>query len=199
MKTASFAAVIISLVLGSIPAGADKQEFTPAGMSGYATNALVRAYSALRFDEANAPPFNLQAYVVQLYVGGDIFQVSFLGQTVRSSKTAWVNCRTGAVATTSATAIKLVDNGPSDSEGFIVPGIIAGEIIAVYRYAASEGSISKQLDSGAFNLSFGARAGGAGVGFLVREQPQASVSIRPEPTPSPTPGGMRCIAGACGG
>jgi|HubBroStandDraft_6_1064221.scaffolds.fasta_scaffold97233_4 hypothetical protein len=189
----------LTLALGWMPALAEDQEFTPTGMSGYATNALVRAYDASGFGTAMAPPFVLQSYVVQLDVGGDIFSVAFLGQTGRYYRTAWVNWKTGVIATTPAAAAKLLDNGPSDREEFLLPGIIAGEIISVYRYALSEGYISRSLESGAFNLGVSASVGGSGVGFLIRSQPQEIVSIKPVPTPTPTPGGMRCLSGGCNG
>jgi hypothetical protein len=199
MRNAALGFMILTLALGWTPALADDQEFTPTGMSGYATNALVRAYDASGFDRSMAPPFVLQPYVVQLDVSGDIFSVAFLGQTGRYYRAAWVNCKTGAAATTPAAAAKLLDNGPSYSEEFLLPGIIAGEIISVYRYAVSEGSISNALKSGAFNLSISAGVGGSGVGFLSRTQPQEIVSMRPAPTPTPTPGRMRCLSGACNG
>jgi hypothetical protein len=191
---------IAAAIVSTTPADATDYVYSPAGMSGFAVNALVRAYEASGLDGNTPAPFTLQPYVVQFHFGGNVFEVAFLGQTTRSYRAAWVDCKTGAVATTPADAVKKgFDKGPPDTEGFVLPGIVAGEIIAVYRYALSEGYVSKQLKSGAFNLSVEAHAGGIGVGFLVRDRPQEIVSIKPAPTPTPTPGGLRCLSGACNG
>lgn len=199
MKSLGLGLGVAAVIISAVPAHATDYEYSPPGLSGFAVKALLLAYEASGLDGSTPAPFSLQPYVVQFHVGGDVFQVSFLSQTTRAYKGAWVDCKTGAVATTPADIAKKFSQGPAATEGLVLPGIVAGEIIAVYRYAVSDKYISKNLKSGAFNLSVEAQAGGAGIGFLARDRPQEIVSLKSAPTPTPAPDRLRCLSGACNG
>jgi len=193
-RIAAYFVVLVGVVSpSSTQAGYDSGQ----AMSGPATNALVRAYEISGLDGSAPAPFSLQPYVVSIQAGDSYFVVSFASQTSRQRRDVVVR---GEAATVLATEqlTKQLDQLPPTTEEVLLPGIVAGEIIAVYRRAVSDGSISRVATSGAYDLGFRAFAGGAGVGFTARDAPQGSTSLKPEPTPTPKPGSLRCLSPCSG-
>jgi hypothetical protein len=159
-------------------------------MSGFATNALIRAYAASGLNSEEPPPLRLQNYVVTIRSKGSLFEVFFLSQTEPRAIPVVVDARTGTIIWEEGEPPDAATM-PTLPGGHIIPGIIAGEIILAYRQAVSDRFDS--LDTGAYNLWYVPWAGGSDVGFERLEGPPPIVSTEPAPTPTPNPN-HKCFA-----
>lgn len=188
--------VIVVLMVVSVPcrSSADPTPYSGPTLSGLATNALALAYEASGLDSATPAPFRLQGYVVTLHTAGDYFQVTFSANTSTDVQDVVVDAKTRSVIRkygdpTSKAAM------PDESEGYVLPGIIAGELILAHREAQKENY--RPLQSGAYAVHFEPFPGGLNIGFERTLEPH-STSVIPAPTPTP-PSAMRCISGCATG
>jgi hypothetical protein len=163
-----------------------------SGMSGLAVNALVRAYEHLGLGSDADAPTLLEPYVVVIRQYGGLFSIA-LGRH-----------STGENHVTVMDALGNVVASPKPDlpyEGtLLLPGVIAGEIIAVYRYALNDSVLStkERLQRGAYNLEYDPYASSAWLLFVAANPPFPSVLLANEPAATPSPG-MTCLAGACHG
>jgi hypothetical protein len=160
-------------------------------ISGSAANALVSAYAASGLDGKTPAPFALQSYVVSIRQRGAYFEVIFQASTTRDEHDVFVNGATSAVT-------QSIPDAPD--EGLVLlPGIVAGSLIAGYREAINDrlsDYLLQHLRSGAYNLGFEPYAGGTTIAFVPLSGVPAQLSTEPAPTPTPNPE-MRCLAGNC--
>ncbi len=195
MNSAIFGFVV--LVAAVSPVSDQANGYIGQAISGFATHALLNAYRASGLDGATPAPFSLQPYVVSIQAGEGYFLVSFIGQNTTEHRDVIVKGSTAKFLATRQSTEQPDDLTPPTEE-FVLPGVVGGEIIAVYQRAISDGSISNVATSNAYNLDFHVGAGMAVVGFTVRDAPQVSITLKPEPTPTPKPDAMRCLSGPCG-
>ncbi len=195
MNIAILGFAVLVAIAGPVPA--QPADYSGQDMSGFATNFLVSAYHVSGLDGTSQAPFSLQPYVVSIQAGDDYFVVSFASQTTTERRDVIMR---GSTATFLATqqSTKQLDQLTSPTEGFVLPGIVAGEIIAVYRRAISDGSISKVAAASAYDLRFEVGAGRAEVEFTIRDTPQESKSLRAQPTPTPKPNAIHCLSPCSG-
>lgn len=152
-------------------------------LSGLATNALVRAYEATGLGTDISAPLRLRSYVVMIYTSGDNFWVIMNDTASVEVHNTLVQARTGAILWKSGDPGG--DLNPSFSEAFMLPGIIAGEIIAAHR-AASDVRF-KPFDTGAYFTVFVPWPIGTYISFHQTREP-TSVSINPKPNDVTLPG-----------
>lgn len=181
MKIAAAGVVSVIIAGAAMPAFANDWKYV--GMSGLATNALVRAYEASRLDNGESPPLRLEKYVVTIRSNGSSFIVFFLAQTEAVAMPVVVSARTGAIIWKEGEHMAVTMPDLNLTAGYLLPGIIAGEIIAAYRQAASDQF--KPLSTGAYNIWYDPRAGASVVGFTKLDGPPSVVSTEPAATPTP--------------
>ena len=159
-------------------------------MSGLATNALIRAFEVSGLDDKSPPPFRLQPYVVTIRASGSSFEVFFLNQTEARAIPVVVAARSSQVVWKEGAPIDGA-TVPTLPAGYVLPGIIAGEIITAYRQALSDGF--DRLRTGAYNVWYLPRAGASTIGFASLDQPPTEVSTEPTATRTPRPG-SKCFS-----
>jgi hypothetical protein len=180
LRIALLGLILIVATVSSIPVlAADLGQGTT--LSGFATNALVRAYEASGLDGVESPPFRLQEYFVTIQPRGAVLDIYFLAQTEAVAIPVAVAARTGAIIWKKGDRPDF-STMPDQPGGYVLPGIVAGEIIMAYRAAASEHFPA--LSTGAYNLWYLPHAGALDVGFSKLTRPPADVSTEPAPTPS---------------
>jgi hypothetical protein len=181
LKTLLRLAIIVTLVA---PAStlADTRANQASALSGFAVTALVRAYEASGLDEHTPPPFRLQSYVVTIRPHDEVFDVWFLAPTEAWTYPVVVAARTGSIIWKAGQPANGVTT-PTWTGGYTLPGVIAGEIIAAYRQASSDGFGS--LRTGAYNVWYVPFGGGTDIGFEPLNGPPSFLSTAPAATPSP--------------
>lgn len=184
---------LLGVILAAIPTSASPFDYKGPGMSGYATNALIKAYEVAGFDRKGQPPFELQPYVVTVdRLANDEFDVTFLNETTTAEREAIVDLRTGAAGSPDP------HSTAEASEGVALPGISAGAIVVAYREALKDkgGYLATRLPTGSYNLVYYPIAGGTYVAFIPLDRPPVNRSAQPAPTPTFT-NGLVCLAGNC--
>ena len=181
-------AVLESLSL--VPAASQDQDIA---LSELAVNALVNAYKAVGLGSDRDALLRLKPYLVTIFQYGDDFDVSFGREGTHEYHSANVGGRTGAIVR---------ENPNAQFQAMTaLPGIIAGEIIAVYRYALSDTRVANGrplMFSGAYNLHMMPGSWRSLIGFFGLPMPPDAVLIAAAPTPTPRPG-WKCLAGDCFG
>ena len=104
---------------------AASQQYSPTSLSGFAVNALVRAYQASGLGDDAAAPLRLQPYIVTIRLNGDRFEIFFLAQTRAVAIPITIVARTGEVIWKEGDPPNAVTM-PTIPGGFVLPGIIAG-------------------------------------------------------------------------
>ena len=184
--------LLLAFGLVILPAGADQHALSSPALSGLATNALVRAYKASGFGPDNAAPLRLQSLVVTIYTSRDNFWVMFSGTTTMEIHNVFIEGRTGSVLWRAGDPGGEAYSHPVITEAFILPGVVAGEIIAAYQAATKFGY--KPFQTGGYYTIFQPWPGGTFIAFDQTQEP-ASVSTNPGPTPTPTaPCRSGCVA-----
>lgn len=163
-------------------------------LSGLATNALALAYGASGLDGATPAPFRLQGYVATVHTAGDYFQITFSANTTEDFKDLIVDSKSESVVWKRGDPISKVSAMPAETEGYVIPGIVAGEILLAYREALKENY--QPLQTGAYAIHFEPFAGGLDIGFENTLEPSTTSVI---PAPTPTPGAWRCLSGCAAG
>ena len=151
-------------------------------LSGFATNALVRAYHASGLDTNISAPLRLRSYVVTIYTSGDDFWIMFNDTASMEVHNILVAARTASVVWRAGDPGGEVYSNPTTTEALMLPGVVAGEIILAYR----EGSRChyKPFQTGAYYTVLTPWPGGTYIAFWQTQEP-TSVSINPAPTPTP--------------
>lgn len=188
IKTSMAGLLAILFASTTIPTLAN--DWRDEAMSGFATNALLRAYEVSGLDGPGPAPLRLQKYIVTIRANVNAFDVFFLAQTEAVAIPVEVSARTGAIIWKKGDAPNAATM-PTLPGGLILPGIIAGEIIAAYRQAASDQF--KPLNSGAYNLWYRPFGGGSDVGFSRLDSAPSTISTQPAATPTPNHN-QRCFA-----
>jgi len=160
-------------------------------MSGFAANALIRAYDSERRSGTPAP-FRLQPYIVQIgLTGGGDFEVDFIAETTDKFDRIYVQGQTGAIGPSSL--LKLVN-----VEATTLPGIVAGAIIAAYKHAVVDPQLTAthiaMLTAGSYNLVYQPLSGTTYVSFVWLSRGPSVLSLQPAPT---TQGAPECSPGNC--
>ena len=163
-------------------------------LSGLATNALALAYETSGLDGATPAPFRLQGYVVTVHTAGDYFQITFSANASKDFQDVVVDSKTKSVIWKHGEPISQANAMPADSEGYVLPGIVAGEMLLAYREAQKENY--RPLQTGAYAIHFEPFPGGLDIGFERTLEPDTTSVI---PAPTPTPGAMRCLSGCATG
>lgn len=172
-------AVIAIVIPAAVPASAS--ESVPS-LSGLATNALVHAYHAAGLDGALEPPFRLQPFVVSVRKRGTAFEVTFSGETSKEFHFVSVDGPSGKILGTSE-----VLHMPGDQGLVLLPGIIAGEIIAAYRQALRDTRQARDkndaLRAGLYGVVFDAFPGATSIDFGPPPGGRPPDVLAPTPTP----------------
>jgi hypothetical protein len=190
----AYAVLLLVSLLPATRAVAEVYRYNGPVLSGLATNALVQAYEASKLDGDVPAPFRLQNYLVSIRTFGDYFDVFFDANTTVESHDVLIDGKTGAVARLQRDPVTKLYPVPAATEGYLLPGVVAGGIIVAYREASREKYAP--LTTGAYAINFEAGAGVIGIGFKKTQAPGV-VSVIPAPTP--TPGAVRCLAGCATG
>jgi hypothetical protein len=181
-------ALAMLVPLAAEPAGPDD------GMSGLAVNALVKAYEYVRLGPDEDAPFRLDSYVVVITQYGSGFSIGFGRHDAGDLRSVFIDGRSNTIATP-----KL--DWPYQGTT-LLPGVIAGEIVAAYRHALSDTGLSPEtkarLANAAYDLEYGPRPTTLSLLFVAANPPFPTVLLRNEPTATPSPG-WTCLAGACRG
>jgi hypothetical protein len=163
-------------------------------ISGVAVNSLVRAYEHFGMGPNEKAPFRLEPYVVVIEQWGTDFRITADQHSTGAHHQAVIDGETGQLVS------------PTQFQAFhgmiLLPGVIAGEIIAAYQHVLTEHPFPQtvaRLKSGSYNLTYGnAYMGGAALIFARAQAPPTMTDVRYEATPSPDPK-LHCLAGACDG
>lgn len=163
-------------------------------ISGVAVNALAEAYEPFNLGEDAVAPFRLESHVVVIEQWGTEFRITTDEHSTGSHHEVVIDGMTDLPVS------------PANDQPFrgmiLLPGVIAGEIIAAHRFLLKNPTVpqaSTMLKSGAYNLSYSpAYKGGASLIFFAAKAPPTMADVKYAATPSPKPG-WRCLAGACGG
>jgi hypothetical protein len=175
-------------------AAAEEHHYNGPVLSGLATNALVQAYEASGLDGDVPAPFRLQNYLVSISTFGDYFDVLFDASTTAERHDVLIDGKTGAVARLQRDPATKLYPVPAATEGYLLPGVVAGGIIVAYSEALRQRYAP--LATGAYATNYEAGAGVISVRF---EKTQAPNVVSVNPAPTPTPGTMRCLAGCATG
>jgi hypothetical protein len=194
MKYTAYVLVWLAALTLTAPAVASGDHYNGPTLSGLATNALVRAYEGSGLDGQTPAPFRLEDYVVAVHTAGDYFQITFSASTSRDFHDFVLDTRTQSIIWTQGDPISKLSAMPAETEGYVLPGIVAGEIIVAYHEAVRENY--KPLQTAAYAVNFEPFAGGLDIGFEKTQEPK-TVSVVPAPTPSP--GVLRCLSGCATG
>jgi|GEM_PF-4602960 hypothetical protein len=179
VKRAGALTLLVAFGLGILPAAADQRALSSPALSGLATNALVRAYKASGFGADNAAPLRLQSIVVTIYTTRSNFWVMFSGTTTMEIQNIFIEGRTGSVLWKAGDPGGEAYSHPVITEAFMLPGVVAGEIIAAYQPASKFGY--KPFQTGAYYTIFQPWPGGTFIAFDRTQEP-TSVSTSPAPT-----------------
>ena len=87
-----------------------------------------------------------------MHTAGDYIQITFSANASKDFQDLIVDSRTESVIWKHGDAISKVSAMPADSEGYVLPGIIAGEIVLAYRKALRENY--RPLQTGAYAIHF---------------------------------------------
>jgi hypothetical protein len=181
-----------ALAVAAAPLVSRTAETPEVQMSGYAVASLVSTYRALHISTEADAPFALRDYIVVINKYGPCIGVKYGKPGSSEFRTVYTDGLTA----------KIVPYMPTGDYGGVIllPGIIAGEIIAVYSHALTgEGLASgglSQIRNGAYNLLVDPGFGASGIVFIGLQSRPGIVSLGVSPTPTPRPG-WTCIAGAC--
>ena len=129
--------------------------------------------------------------MITVRADGDNFDVFFLAQTEVRAYTLVVAARTGTIVWKEGDTRTDPADVPASTAGYVLPGIVAGEIIAVYRQAVLDHFIS--LTAGAYNLWYVPLGGALDLGFRSLNGPPQSIR-RSAPPPIPARD-SRCFSG----
>jgi hypothetical protein len=194
VRRAVCSVLMLVALLPAIRTMADEHHYYGPALSGLATNAVVAAYEASGLDGDMPAPFRLQNYVVTIHTYGDYFEVLFAGNTTAEIHDVLIAGKTSSIARLQRDPVTKTYPVPAGTEGYVLPGVVAGEIIVGYRKALREKYAP--LKTGAYATNFEAYAGGLSIGFGKTQEPTV-VSVIPAPTP--TPGAWRCLSGCATG
>jgi hypothetical protein len=186
--------LILAALLPAVRTEADEYQYYGPSLSGLATNAVVQAYEGSGLDGDTPAPFRLENYVVTIHTFGDYLEVLFAGNTTAEIHDVLIVGKTGSVARLHRDPVTKTYPVPAATEGYVLPGVVAGEIIVGYREALREKYAP--LKTGAYATNFEAYAGGLNIRFEKTQEPTV-VSVLPAPTP--TPGALRCLSGCATG
>lgn len=184
---------LLSVILATDPISASPFDYKGPGMSGFATNALVKGYEVSGFGKTGQPPLELQPYVVGVdKLANDEFDVTFSNETTTAKREAVVDLQTGVAGSPEP------QSTAEATEGIAIPGISAGAIIVAYRAALKDegGYLATRLPTGSYNLAYYPYPGGTYVAFIPLDRPPVNRSTRPAPTPTFRDGQI-CLAGDC--
>jgi hypothetical protein len=151
--------------------------FSSAVLSGATTNALLHAYESLsRTGSDLDAPFVLENDSIEIVERSDQTLIGFFPNRVKGSTV--VTVKDGQAISRDSSPIVL------DVKPTLLPGVIAGEIIAAYSAALRRNDlITRARAKAPFNVEVLIGAGGSLVSFI----PQQTV----------IPPGYKCIAGNC--
>lgn len=153
------AAIILTIILSTSPARSGDEN--QSSLSGVETNALVAAYDASGLDKPPGPPSSLQSYVIAIHPAGTYVDVFFLSQTQVLAVPAIIDTTNNKVVWTDRD--RTAPPHEPNLFGLVLPGIVAGEMIAAYRQAQSDGF--GFLTSGAYSTTFTPYSPGLRVSF----------------------------------
>lgn len=177
--TFAFALVFVFTVL---PAVADEPHLSNPALSGLATTALVRAYEASGIGSDDKAPLRLGSFVVTIYKVQNNFLIGFTGTTTMEVHNIVVDGHTGSVLWRAGDPSGEAYGHAAISEAFMLPGVVAGEIIAAHQAASNLGY--KPFQTGAYYTIFQPWPGATFIAFDQTQEP-TSVSTSPGPTPTP--------------
>jgi hypothetical protein len=184
MNRAAALTLLVAFGLGISPAAADRRALSSPALSGLATNALVRAYNASGFGADNAAPLRLQSIVVTIYTARSDFWVMFSGTSTMEIHNIFIEGRTGSVLWKAGDPGGEAYSHPAITEAFMLPGVVAGEIIAAYQVASKSGY--KPFQTGAYYTIFQPWPGAT---FITFNCAPAATSVTTVPGPTPTSNG----------
>jgi hypothetical protein len=165
-----------------------------SGMSGLAVNALVRAYEGFALGPDAEAPILLEPFTVVIKQYGGLFSIALGRHSTGASYIVVMDGHSNVVASPKA---------DSPYEGTILlPGVIAGEIIAAYHYALEDTGLpvssKERLKRGHYDLEYDPYSTSVWLLFVAANPLFRSVLLANEPTATPSPG-WTCLAGACHG
>ncbi len=191
-RTATCGIIMLLLAGRSLAA----QPSDPDSVSGLTLNALVWAYDYFNLGSDEQAPFRLEPYVVVVKQWGSSFEIAIGRHSNNDNHMVYIDAVTHTVRPLSRD--KPFD-GPFKGT-VLLPGVIAGEMIAAYRYTLTSTKNSQTitlLRDGSYNVSYDPGPIAVLLVFLAAQAP-TEVNLKSEPTPTPRPG-WTCIAGACDG
>lgn len=166
--------IVAAVVAGSSVVASASADQQPANaLSGSAVNALVKAYSASGLGGKTPAPLALRPYIVTIRLNEDRFEVLFLSETDPAAIPVVVSARTGEVVPLNGPGAGMPPNLPGD---VVLPGIIAGEIIAAYRQALTDGT---NLVGQGYSVWYQPWAGGSDVGFELEGRASGGAAAQP--------------------
>lgn len=134
-------------------------------MSGTATNSLLQAFRAFPGNARELQaPFILSTYSVQLLHHADEDTVAFYPKVGRFPFVA--HLKGGRVIAQDSVQPAL------DVQPIVIPGVIAGEIVATYAKASQENDVVASRDPTTFDVGVEILAGGALIGFIPKVLPE---------------------------
>ena len=185
--------LILTLSIGVPAYGGERGT---AEMSGLATNALAKAFQVSGLAGGESPALRLRPYVVTIRSDGDSFDIFFLAQTQARAIPVVISAHSGAVIWKEGDPSD-ASTRPTSTGGYVLPGVVAGEIIAAHKQAILEGY--KPIQNGAYNLWYIPFGGGLDVGFSRLNAVPTSASTGPQsPEATPEPG-AKCFSGCLTG
>jgi hypothetical protein len=157
--------LVLSVAPASKASASDSQTYDSLTMSGTATEALAQAFSVFPAADSTPlkAPFILNDYTVQILQEHDEISVAFYPNV--KAPPLVVHVRDGKISSH--------DEVPPtpDVPPLLIPGVIAGEIIAVYWHAREEDDVVVKAGGTTFSTSVDVLAGGPLIGFVPYEPP----------------------------
>jgi hypothetical protein len=168
---------ILAVLCLPSPATAASPPYSSIVLTGASTNALLQAYiSKANIISALDAPFILETQTIEIVERNDEILIGFFPNRVNGSMTLTV--KDGKVISHDSSPITL------DVKPILLPGVIAGEIIAAYSTALKRNDlVTRAWEKSPFNAEVLVGAGGCLVSFV----PQEPVSLP----------NYKCIAGNC--
>jgi len=121
--------------------------------------------------------------------GVGFFLINFISETTIAHQSVAVSATTSSVIWKTGQPDGWAGNFGGSTEGVVLPGIMAGEIISAYEQA--RGDNFAPLENGNFDTHFEPTGGGLFISFPIIEGPKAAFA-RPNPMPTPKQG---CLSG----
>jgi hypothetical protein len=162
-------------------------------IAGPSVNALIEAYESFGMGPDEKAPFLLEPYVVVIEQYGTSIRLTFDEHSTATLREVIIDAKSNLIVQ------------PKDDQSYegmiLLPGVVAGEMIAAYRYilaTASSPEIVARLKSAAYNVAYAPARLGTSLVFFPAKTLLLLTNPRFEATPTPRPG-WTCLAGACDG